>query len=671
MPDFVITGPDGAQYRVTAPEGASEQDIMARVQAESQKPKAEPVDPYRATAQKEFDERKKIGAVASPSQRQLLQGLTFGFGDEISAGLATPFEMIKRGTFSPVEGYKHAKAAEDVELEDARNTGGILGTGSEILGGVVSGAGIGSVFGRGLNAGAGLLKRSLASAADAGLMGGVAGFGSGENLKERVDNAVTGGTVGGIVGGVAPGAIALGQRLAAPITNNIRAIRDPQGYGNNQIARAVVESGRTPDDLALSLTQAANDGQGMFTLADAMGNAGQRMLATTARSPGIARTNVIDALEARQAGQGRRVAGALAEGFDAPQTAAQTRAAMTTARDQAADAAYGQVRQDAGHFDPSRVIAHIDETIPPNPFGGQQPLADDSIEGALRGFRSRLTDGQSTLTDFRSAMTTRRDIADAAQAAMRAGQGNRGNALGGVVREMDAALEQASGGYRQANRNFAQASRDIEAIDSGRTAALRGRPEDTIPQFQGLGQQGQIGFRTGYADPLIEQAQGAAFGVNKARPLTNDAFRDEAAAMAPGNSLMQRRIGREDTMFQTRNAATGNSKTVENMNDDAAMGMDPSTLGQFATQILGGNVGGALRTAMGAVSNGWNGNTAAVREHVANVLMQNAQTANPRMIQTMLDELTRQIERVSATARSLGRGAAGGMAVAPSATGNR
>lgn len=671
MPDFVITGPDGAQYRVTAPEGATEQDVMARVQAEIGKPKAEPVDPYRATAQKEFDERKKIGAVASPSQRQLLQGLTFGFGDEISAGLATPLEMIKRGTFSPVEGYKHAKAAEDVELEDARNTGGILGTGSEILGGVVSGAGIGSVFGRGLNAGAGLLKRSLASAADAGLMGGVAGFGSGENLKERVDNAVTGGTVGGIVGGVAPGAIALGQRLAAPITNNIRAIRDPQGYGNNQIARAVVESGRTPDDLALSLTQAANDGQGMFTLADAMGNAGQRMLATTARSPGIARTNVIDALEARQAGQGRRVAGALAEGFDAPQTAQQTRTGMERARDTAANAEYGAVRQDAGVFDPSRVIARIDETIPPNPFGGAQPLADDSIEGTLRGFRARLTDGNNMLTDFRAAMRTRDDLADMRDKAFRAGQGKRSNALGNIVREMDAALEDASTGYREANRNFAQRSRDIEAVDTGRNAARAGRPEDTIPQFQGLTQQGQRAFRSGYADPLIEKAQSDPFGTNKARLLTGDAFRDEAAAMAPGNSLMQRRIDRENTMFQTRNAATGNSKTVENMNDDAAMGMDPSTLGQFATQIVGGNVGGALRTAMGALSNGWNGNTAAVREHVANMLMQNAQTANPRMIQTMLDELTRQIERVSATARSLGRGAAGGMAVAPSATGNR
>lgn len=630
----------------------------------------QPADPYRATAQKEFDDRKKAG-LTSPNQTRLMQGLTFNFGDELMAGALTPFEMMKRGTFSPVEGYKYAKAAEDVEVDDARKTGGLLGAGSEILGGVVSGAGIGSVVGRGLSAGSGLLARAGASAADAGLMGAAAGFGSGGDLKDRVGAAAMGAAVGGVVGGAAPAAITLGQRVLSPITNNIRAIRDPQGFGNNQIARGVIESGRSPDDISMSLSRAAEDGQGMFTLADAMGNAGQRMLATTARSPGIARTNVLNTLDSRQADQGRRIAGALSEGFDAPHTAAQTQTRMTAARDARADAEYSAVRDDAGLFDPSRVISRIDETIPPNPFGGAQPLADDSIESTLRNIRGRLTDGDSMLTDFRSATRTRDDLADMAQAARQSGKGKRAHALGQVVREMDAALEDASSGYRNANRNFAQATRDIETIDAGRTAALRGRPEDVIPQFRALNNQQQSAFRAGYADPLIEQVQGAAFGANKARPLTSDAFAAESQAIAPlrTGAQMSRRLDRENTMFQTRNAVVGNSKTVENMNDDAAFGADPAAIGQFATQILGGNIGGALRTAMGAVSNGWNGNTAAVREHVAKILMQNSQTANPRMIQAMLDETTRQIEQVSRVARSLGRGAAGGLAVTPPAVG--
>ena len=98
--------------------------------------------------------------------------------------------------------------------------------------------------------------------------------------------------------------------------------------------------------------------------------------------------------------------------------------------------------------------------------------------------------------------------------------------IGGAMRQLDTAMENASAGHLAANRNFAQASRDIEAVQTGRDAAMRGRTEDTIPAFQGLTREGQEAFRSGYVDPLIAQTQGAAFGVNKARPLLNDAFAD-------------------------------------------------------------------------------------------------------------------------------------------------
>jgi hypothetical protein len=138
---------------------------------------------------------------------------------------------------------------------------------------------------------------------------------------------------------------------------------------------------------------------------------------------------------------------------------------------------------------------------------------------------------------------------------------NRGRAtkLGcfGGVHQLDQSLENASEGFFQANRNFAQASRDIEAVQAGRQAARRGRSEDIIPAYQALRPEAQAAFRAGYVDPLIAQTQGAAFGVNKARPFLNDAFRDEAAATAPGNSLMQRRLACEQTMFETRGHALG------------------------------------------------------------------------------------------------------------------
>jgi hypothetical protein len=416
--------------------------------------------------------------------------------------------------------------------------------------------------------------------------------------------------------------------------------------------------------LARSVAQANSEGQGMFTLADAMGNAGQRMLSTTTRAPGRARTDVVEFLDQRQAGQGRRVASSLAEGFNAPQTAAQARAAMTQARGDAADAAYDAVRSNAGRVDVVPSINNLDRNIGTAP-GQALTASNDSVEAVLRPFRERLA--RVNPDDFEAVQRIRFDMADAAQNARQSGYGNRARLIGQAMRELDASMEGASQGYRQANRNFAQASRDIDAIDLGRDAAMRGRTEDIIPQFRGQSQAGQQAYRTGYVDPLIQQTQGAAFGANKARPLINDAFADEAAAMAPGNALMQRRIGRENTMFQTRNAAMGNSKTAENLADDAAMGIDPTLVGQ----LMSGNWGGALRSALSAGQNMLSGNTPQVREEVARILLQRGQNVNPANIQRMLDQVVARIELVQQIARQLGRGGSAGLAVAPSAAGQR
>lgn len=284
-------------------------------------------------------------------------------------------------------------------------------------------------------------------------------------------------------------------------------------------------------------------------------------------------------------------------------------------------------------------------------------LAPDSAAAALRSFRDRMTDGHTRVQDFNTVQRLRGDLADAREAAHRAGQGNRARLLGGALRELDTALETASGGFREANRNFAQASRNIDAIDQGRDAALRGRTEDTIPTFRGLSPEGQTGFRAGYVDPLIQQTQGAAFGANKARPLINDAFADESAAIAPmrTQAQMQRRIERENTMFETRNHALGGSKTADNLADSDALGIDP----RIITNILDGNIAGAARNLLLAGSNFTTGNTAQVREALAGMLLQRGQV---RSLQQALTQAQALIARTNQTMHLLSRGAMGGAA---------
>lgn len=624
-------------------------------------------DVYTATARKEFEAQKAAGVpVGAGFARRALQGATFNAADEILAGLSTPLEMIKRGTFNPAEGYRFAKAREDLELAKAREQQGALGAAAEIAGGVLSGSGLAKGGLTLMKPGAGILRNAGAGAVESAGYGGVAGAMEGNSLEERARQGALGAGLGLAVGGAVPVAASVAQHVAAPVISNIRARINPEGVARSQVARALAESSRSAGDVADDVTRAAAEGQGVYTIADALGNPGQRMLSSVARAPGPGRTNVVEFLDQRQAGQARRVANALAEGFDVPATAGQARATMTHARDRAADLDYSALRRDAGPVDVSNVIANIDRTLSPGVNQIARPastIANDSVEAALSGLRSRLTDGRSVLTDFTAIQRVRGDLADQVEAARRAGQGNRARMLGNVLRDLDTSMEAASEGFRQANRDFAARSRAIDAIDAGSTAAQRGRSEDIVPAYRAMPVREQAGYRIGYVDPLIAQAEGAAIGVNKARPLLNDAFAAESAAIAPMRTQaeMMRRLRREDTMFQTRNHATGNSKTADNLADAEALRIDPS----LVANVMTGNWSGAALNALGSASRMMSGSTPEVRRRIAEILLSRGE--NAQNIAPMLNETVQRQTMAERIGQALMRGGYGGTAVAPSA----
>lgn len=627
--------------------------------------KGQDEDQYRRAAREDIA---RSGSGTGSLQRQIMQGLTFGAADEIIAGAMTPLEMIRRGTWNPVEGYNYAKAREDLALEQDRQRDGMLGSVAEIGAGVASGVGAanaGLTAGRFLGANAGLGARSLAAAADGAAYGGVTGAltGSGEG---RLSGAATGAMVGGAVGGALPGVIQGVSTLASPITSNISARVNPDRFAQNQVARAISESGRAPQQIIDDAAAAAREGQGVFTVADAMGNPGQRMLSTVTRNPGAGRTQAVEFLDARQAEQGRRLAGTLDEGFGASRTAAQLRAAEQGTRSAEAARNYTQARADAGAVDLSRALAKADEVLEPGltrVMSPQSGIADNTVESAVRRARSLLTDGKSVLSDFSQVHLAKQNIDDMIEAAMRGGQNNQVRALIGVRNEIDAALEASSKSYAAARDAFRASSQTMEAIDTGRAAAQRGRYEDTIPQFQRMNEAQQQGFRTGYADPLIERVQGSASGVNKAREFTSDAAREERRAFAlPGElGIMNRRIGRENTMFETRNAAMGGSKTADNLADSAATGLSP----EIFVNVLRGNFPAALSNLTSRAGAAATGNTAQVREKLAEILLSRGGDAS--RVGTILQQAQSNAEAKKRLIEALMRGAIGGGSAAPGA----
>jgi hypothetical protein len=647
-----VQGPDG--FSIEFPADTS-QDVIRNVMSQrygAPEAKQDPAmalpsdtslaaDPIRAQVDREraetlfnnpaLFERQKMGIA-----RRIMQGPTMGLADEVIAGFSAPFEMIKRGTFNPIRGYEFAKAQEDAAYDEAKERQGILGTAAEIGGGIVGGTAIAkglqaapaavtkagqiaqSILG-GLR-GSGNIGTRLGTAAGGGaLYGGLSGIGEGRGVEDRLAKGATGAFVGGALGGALQGV----AEVAKPTLGWVSASMDPKGFAQRQLARGISESGRDVRDIIRDVADARAAGQ-PFTVADAMGNAGQRQLSVVARNPGEGRTRAVDFLEGRQSGQGRRIANILSEGLDATKSAAQARTEMEAARKAGADINYGAARGAAGTINPSKAIAAADNFLAPGQSGNiiQSPLPDDSVEAVVRQFRSRMTDGKNVLTDFNAAHRLKIDLDTAID-------GARGQAQG-ILKQMrnnlDDALADASVPYAAARDDFAKRSKAIDAIDEGRNMSMRGRTEDTIPKFQAMNPDQQAAARIGYADPIIERMQGGPAGVNKAREFTSDAAQAELPAFAVSGRAdpMMRGLGRENTMFETMAQALRGSRTADNLSDNAAMGVSP----EIFSNLLSGNVPAALKNMIVRSADTLGGNTAKVRDELSRYLLMTGNAQN-------------------------------------------
>lgn len=503
-------------------------------------------------------------------------------------------------------------------------------------------------------------------------------------------------------------AIAPVSRAAfSPIASNYRARVDPEGYASSQVARAISESGKTPNQISLDTIQAANEGQGAYTLADAMGNPGQRMLSTVTRAPGEGRTMAVDELNARQADQGRRLASTFRESFDAPNSAEQTRSAMTDQANREASFNYAPVKAEMQPIDVSHPVAIANRAISPaadrlagspsyeivpqtppvlptdpvlraramlNPPPAPPPVfrqvpaspptdlaaragvekqesaLRDPIGSALKEARSYMAAPTLTSSNVSQAFRAKTNIDQMIAKATENKQGALVGELIPIRDSLDHALGNASSNYASARDAYRVAQQRINALDLGKELGAKPvRSEDAIRQFQALGSpEEQQAFRVGYADPYIRDAQSAAFGADKSRPLTSDAVQQEFGAFAsPGRSdLLQRQVGRERTMFDTRAQAMGGSKTVDNANDHAAMAVDPT----LVSHVLTGNIPGVLKTALHAGVNAWTGNTPAVRQEVAKILLQRGANMNPDALQNMAN---RVVDRTRSRSRGV------------------
>lgn len=668
MAKFEITGPDGKKYRVEGDtaEGAMAalQQMLGQAPAPQKTPEELRIKELTAQAQAAYAagddaEGKRLlteasrisadsgmapeGFTADPRTGSMIdlrsdptldmgagqsfgfgamQGLGFNFGDEAIGGMAGAANALGLG-----DGTDARFATESArEMERRAQESPLAYYGGMIPGAVASSLSMGRALGLGNFMQGTTAQRAVAGGVLGGAEGALSGAGGGEDMGERLSGAATYGALGAGIGAAAPYAIkGVGALWDKAVAGPVASMRSAPSElrASRALETALRRSGYTADQIDDMLRQAATEGQPDFMVADALGNSGQRMLAGAARTPGDTRQQIVETLLRRQDGQGGRISGFLAEQLGAPDTAAQRTATLTAARKAAADTAYDAARGNAAPVDVRGVLSVIDDRLQPMSGMG---VADDSIGAKFSSIRNRLaaaTPPNGTtgveLSDFDRVLNLKQEIGDEIGAAVRAGRNNEARELGKIQAALDAALEAAGDGYRAANDDFAKASRVIEAVDAGKaSASTRARSQDVVAQYGALSDDAKAAFRAGRADVDIARIDGAATGVNKARPLLTDKATAELGAMADDPALLSRRLGRENTMFETTRAATGGSMTADNLADAAEM--EAFNYGPL-TNLLTGNWRTAAMQAGPAVLNTLQGRNTATRDRIAQMLL--------------------------------------------------
>lgn len=540
-------------------------------------------------------------AIINKFLRPAIQGATLGFGDEITARLAS---------ISPSITYENALAYDRAQLARASEEAPWLTTGMEIVGGLGTAALAAPAM-----AGAGLARQALTMGGIGAAEGAVYGFGTGEGgIENRARNALLGGAIGGGVGAVAPIAIAGAQAVARPFVGGVRSAL---GVGSNNraasvIARTLSRAGMTQDQVINALNMARAEGQDVFTAADAMGNAGQRALAGVARAPGEGRQRVQEYLLNRQLGQADRLGGFVNDALGlSDETAAQVRAAAAAQRSGDASVNYPAADAAAQPVDLTQALSLIDGRLGPMDQGG---IRATPIGQAFQRYRSmlevptsRLPPGVTNmaLSDFRSVLDVKQALSDDISAALRAGRNQEASALIPLRQALDEALEQASPLYRQANDTFRRQSQVIDAVQTGQdTARANMRADDAVARYNALAQppttlpvpsgplvSPQQAFRVGYGDQMLARMENVTPTTNAALPFTTPRQQALMGQMAQDADLWRRRLDREIAMAQTRGAATGGSQTADNLADQADVAGNVGAI----SSILTGNVGAAAQ----------------------------------------------------------------------------
>lgn len=424
--------------------------------------------------------------------RQAARGATFGFGDEIAAGVgATAAAALGRpGTWS--ENYDAALAHNRERDKAFEAQHPYLSLGAQVAGAVAN------PVSRLSAAGSLPARVGMNSLINAGL-GGVAGFGEGEGgFHNRMGSAATGAAGGALIGAVVPAVGALasaGARKAAPLLGLNVAETDAK----RTLVEALRNAGSTVDDVKTRLDPVT--GQPM-ALADVGGENVLGLAQYVGRKPGAGMSAARDFVEQRGGlNQSARLQGEIDRAISSGDWKSTLDDIIAT-RARNAKAAYDPVMSDTTPVNSKPIVDAIESRI---------ETAKGPVKDALRRARAVLLnkDGapDTTLAGLHESKLALDALIDrtAEKPIGRIARGEVIEVQKALLAEMDAA---SKGGYAAARDTWAGPSRAKDAMELGRSILSGKDFDETAAAIAKLSTSEKDFFRIGVARALDDAVKG-------------------------------------------------------------------------------------------------------------------------------------------------------------------
>ena len=508
------------------------------------------------------------------------QGVTFGFADEIAAGLAalakSPFSEQSFG-----EIFDEQLEVERANLRAANEQFPKTSTGATVAGGVVGGG----KFAKGASALLDKIPRLPRLISIGATEGGL--FGAGTAEDDKLTGAAKGAAIGAVATPVASGAAtALGRgvtKIGKPIVR--AATNTPNRQAERIVAKAIDADELGPVSVRAELARLGPQG----TLADLGENLSGLARGATAK-PGRARTTAANLLRGRQATQKTRLLEAAGVDFDIDDFKRSFNAAMRN-RESSAARFY-----DEAYSTPLRATPEI-----------QALLKRPTMQAALKKATKILQDEGGGSGHVRILDAAKQELDDQIGKALRQGKRNTARRLIGMKNQLLDEIDTQVPAYKQAREIFSNEASLRDSANLGRSIlGSRINLDDAEIAISAMTTGERHAFQLGAIRGFIDKLESTPESRNVAQKLIESPRARELLRVAFPNTTSLNRFlqtARAESQFSfTKNRVLGGSPTariteeVTDLSKEAGIASalrsnDPLSIGvQFLKSIGMGDV---------------------------------------------------------------------------------